>query len=316
MSMSSKNLLPLGFYDLIDDEALLDHRISNNILESFLNSDYNLVKTSFLEFEEVLNNHQKLNQESFHFFDASLAKSLIFRNDITVQILRLLKTRLKNKTMPIRLCYLGDILKVSNDNLQNDRQMTQAGIELIGQSDDKKGIDEILRVSLNAARTINLQELVIEFCLPNFLDSLLEDLKIANNPNLKSAIEEKNIAKIKDLSGEYSDSLIELALEINDLEKITKILIDLNISQKLLSKYNNIIEIIKNSQNQYNNVKILLNIFADSEFVYHQDIAFTIFTEKFNYPILKGGKYQIEKGISAFGSSFYINYLRNALSNQ
>ena len=313
--MNSKNLLPSGFYDLIDDEALLDHRISNNILESFLNSGYKLVKTSFLEFEEVLNNHQKLNQESFHFFDASLAKSLIFRNDITVQILRLLKTRLKNKTMPIRLCYLGDILKVSNDNLQNDRQMTQAGIELIGQSDDTKGIDEILRVSLNAARTINLQELVIEFCLPNFLDALLEDLNIANNPNLKLAIEEKNIAKIKELSGEYSNSLIKLALEINDLEKITKILMDLNISQKLLSKYNKIIEIIKNSQNQYN-IKILLNIFADSEFVYHQDIAFTIFTEKFNYPILKGGKYQIEKGISAFGSSFYVNYLRNALSNQ
>ena len=40
--MSDQKLLPAGFCDLIDDEARINHEVTNNIISSFLAKNYNL----------------------------------------------------------------------------------------------------------------------------------------------------------------------------------------------------------------------------------------------------------------------------------
>lgn len=309
---SSQKLLPCGFFDLIGDEARVNQEISNRIILNFLVNNYQLVKTPLIEFEQTLSNYQKLNEQSFHVPDISSGKNLVFRNDITVQIARLVNTRLKDAPLPLKLCYLGDVLKVDNQNLNCDRQLTQAGIELIGDS-KTSSIKEVLSVTISSLKDINIEDLTIEFCLPEFLDLLLAELKIENNAELRQAIEEKNISKIHELSGKFGDILTNLALELKNCAKIKENLEKLTISEVLKQKIDNLLEITQEIEKNYPEITILLNIFSDLEFFYHQDIGFTIFTKKIFQPIARGGKYQINADLPAVGSTIYINDLRKIL---
>jgi ATP phosphoribosyltransferase regulatory subunit HisZ len=64
---NKKKLLPLGFYELTGDEAKKNYEYTKNTLESFMNGDYQLIKTSLIEFVE---NYDKKNLENtFNFSD-------------------------------------------------------------------------------------------------------------------------------------------------------------------------------------------------------------------------------------------------------
>jgi ATP phosphoribosyltransferase regulatory subunit len=288
---NQKYLLPIGFYDLLNDEAKINQESIDILLKKFYDFGYNLIKTPLIEFEESLGGNYKLAAQSFKMVDMFTGKNLVARSDITAQITRLLNTRLKKEILPIRLCYAGDVLKVKNDDLYSDRQLTQVGIELIG-ANSQYANQEVINVILEGLNNINLPNLMIDFCLPQFLNSLLIELKIKDSENLAAAIAEKNISQIKKLAGKYAESLTKLTLEISDFDIINKELAKLPISKSSLEKITNLQKIVKNIKDNYS-IKISVNIFGDSDFFYHQDIGFTIFEEGFSYPIARGGRYEI-----------------------
>ena len=127
------HLLPSGFYDLLFDEAKDSHQKINIILEGFFQRNFQLIKTPLLEFEDSFffpKNYSNNSQNYFRTIDNISAKTLVLRNDITLQINRLLATRLKNFELPLKLCYVGDVLHTANDQLYGDRQQTQIGCEI------------------------------------------------------------------------------------------------------------------------------------------------------------------------------------------
>jgi len=307
-----KYLLPIGFYDLLYSEALINQESIDILLKNFYNFGYNLVKTPLVEFEDSLGGNKKLGEESFKMIDIFSGKNLVIRSDITAQIIRLLNTKLQKEIKPLRICYAGDVLKVKNDDLYSDRQLTQVGIELIG-SESSAANEEVINVILDGLNNIKLPNLIIDFCLPQFLDSLLSELKIKDYDKLKSAIAEKNISAIRKLGGKFVENIINLTLQIGDFKVVEKELKLLPISQKNINKINNLQKIISNISKNYPDVKLLVNIFGDADFLYHEEIGFTIFEEGFSYPIARGGRYLINDEIPAVGATIYINNLRKIL---
>ena len=137
--IKNNKLLPTGFCDLIFDEAEKNHRNTNSVIELFLSQNFRLIKTPLIEFED-----ENFNSEnSFKTVDAISNKTLVFRNDITLQISRLLETRLKDQKLPLKLCYVGDVLNAQN-NGSDDRQQTQIGVEIIGCDEMKSILDGVI----------------------------------------------------------------------------------------------------------------------------------------------------------------------------
>src|SRR5690606_6733425 len=161
--------------------------------KKFADYGYNLIKTPLVEFEDALGDNQKLKDQSFKMFDVFSNKTLVIRSDITTQISRLLETRLKKEILPLRLCYAGDVLKIKNDDLYADRQLTQTGIELIGDNSEE-AIQEVIKVTIEGLKAIKLPHLLIDFCIPGLLNSLLDELNVKEQKELKIAIRQKNIS--------------------------------------------------------------------------------------------------------------------------
>jgi ATP phosphoribosyltransferase regulatory subunit len=308
---NQKYILPIGFYDLLGDEARVNQEMIDVLLNSFYVSNYQLIKTPLVEFEESLSN-KKIDEQSFKMVDNFSGKTLVLRSDITPQIARLMATKLQDVPMPIRLCYVGDVLKIKNDNLYADRQLTQVGIELIGEDSATSNL-EVIESSLAALKKIKLANLMINFCCPQFLDILLGGLSLDNIGDLRAAVVNKNISAIKKLAGKFADDLILLALENSDFVKIGAVVSGLPVDKKVFEQLEKWQKTINDVKKNHLEINFSVDIFGDDEFSYHNQIGFTIFAEGLSYPIARGGRYLINQKIPAVGATIYINNLRKIL---
>ena len=307
---SKKRLLPLGFYDLDTSEAKKNYEYTKLTLESFMASDYELIKTSLVEFEEYYD-ERKLNN-TFKFVDNISGKNLFFRDDITTQISKYISSRDNALKMPIKLCYYGDVVCVNSDEIYRERQQTQVGCEIIG-SKDIKACFEVIKDTLIALDKIKINDLNISISLPDFLEIFLKNIYVDDKDNLREAISNKRISDIKVLAEGYNELISEIVLENNNFENLDAKIRDKFSTPEIIANLNNGKELMIFLQKNFKEIKFNFDLFGDNKFSYHTKIAFDIFTGDFRYPIAKGGCYLIEcldKKIDAVGSTIYVNFLR------
>ena len=307
---SKKRLLPLGFYDLKTSEAKKNYEYTKLTLESFMASNYELIKTSLVEFEEYYD-ERKLNN-TFKFVDNISGKNLFFRDDITTQISKYISSCNNESKMPIKLCYYGDVVCVNSDEIYRERQQTQVGCEIIG-SKDIKACFEVIKDTLIALDKIKINNLNISISLPDFLEIFLKNIDVDNRNNLKEAIINKRISDIKVLAQGYNELISEIVLENNNFANLDTKIRDKFSTPEIIANLDNAKELMIFLQKNFKEIKFNFDLFGDNKFSYHTKIAFDIFAGDFRYPIAKGGCYLIEsldKKIDAVGSTIYVNFLR------
>lgn len=307
---SKKRLLPLGFYDLDTSEAKKNYEYTKLTLESFMASDYELIKTSLVEFEEYYD-ERKLNN-TFKFVDNISGKNLFFRDDITTQISKYISSHDNEFKIPIKLCYYGDVICVNSDEIYRERQQTQVGCEIIG-SKDIKSCFEVIKDTLIALDKIKINDLNISISLPDFLEIFLKNIEVDDKDNLRDAIINKRISDIKVLAKEHNELISEIVLENSNFENLDAKIRDKFLAPEIITNLNNAKELMIFLQKNFKEIKFNFDLFGDNKFSYHTKIAFDIFAGDFRYPIAKGGCYLIEcldKKIDAVGSTIYVNFLR------
>jgi len=307
---NNKRLLPLGFYDIDGSEAKKNYEYTKVTLESFLESKYQLIKTSLIEFEENYNNRNLHN--NFKFIDNISGKNLIFRDDITMQISKYVSAYENQIKMPLKLCYYGDVICRESDEIYRERQQTQVGCEIIG-TDNINSCFEVINDTLIALNKININDLNISISLPDFLEIFLTNLDLENTDKLIEAIINKRISDIKNLAKNYQDIITEIVLKNNDFEVLDNKIRTYFNDIKIIENLNNAKNLMIFLQSNFKNIKFNFDLFGDNKFNYHNKIAFDIFAGNFRYPIARGGCYSIDcdyKKIDAVGSTIYINFLR------
>lgn len=297
-----KQLLPVGFYDLLFDEAQKAHENINLALAAFHKAKYRLIKTPLVEFEDNFLPCETKN--SFGATDVISGKKLIFRNDITLQISRLLSTRLSAEKLPLRLCYVGDVLCAKSEELYADRQQTQVGVEIIGCDEEKSNL-EIIKVLLTALKELRVRNLLIEFSLPDFLGIFLDEISVKNKAELREAVMKKNISEIRKLAGKNAEIISKIALSNDNLAALTKEIS----SKKLIAELKKAQKISDFLKKNFKEVEVRFDLFGDHETSYHHEISFNVFAGNFSYPIARGGRYKINK-TDAVGATIYMNRLR------
>lgn len=301
-----KRLLPVGFYDILFDEAKQNHQKINMALDFFLDNGYNLIKTPLLEFADNFSRSDIDN--SFVVSDVISGKNLVLRSDITPQISRLLDQRLQGAKMPLKLCYVGDVLLTKSNELYADRQSTQVGLEIIGANQEKSNL-EIIEMILEILPKLVDKNLLIEFYIPKFAAVLLDELTGEQNEDLLQAIRTKDLSAIKKLAGKNVDLITEITLSNDGLEDLSKKILTKTKSKLIASELKRAKEISDFVKKNFPKIQLRYDLFGDDANSYHQDIAFDIFAEDFSYPIAKGGRYVIN-GFVAVGATIYMNYLR------
>ena len=92
-------------------------------------------------------------------------RTLGFRADVTTQVARIATTRLAVAPRPLRLMYAGHVLRVRGDQLEPERQFTQAGIELIGAAAGAADAEVIL-ATVDALAAVGVRDITVDLALP------------------------------------------------------------------------------------------------------------------------------------------------------
>ncbi len=208
-------LLPAGLRDLLPPEAETEAASVEALMGVFASHGYQRVKPPLLEFEDSLlaGSGAAVAEQTFRILDPESHRMMGLRADTTPQIARIATARLARAPRPLRLSYAGQCLRVRGSQIAPERQVAQAGIELIG-CDSPAADAEIVLVGAEALAAVGLDRLSIDLTMPTLAPSLLDQAGVTGQTRsaLARALDRKDAAAVAEHGGALAETLTELLL--------------------------------------------------------------------------------------------------------
>ncbi|MDX1975834.1 MAG: ATP phosphoribosyltransferase regulatory subunit [Rickettsiales bacterium] len=314
--MKNKTLLPSGCYDLLPPYARQESTISQTLLSVYESFGYEQVSPPLLEYSENLlaGRGAALSSQIFRVMDPGAHKVMGIRADITLQIARIADGRLSHAPRPLRLCYNGLILRMQGEQLKGDRQLRQAGIELIGPNTSEADAEVIL-VAANALKKVGIKQLSIDLNLPGIVSSLLAAEKLESDvlQKLLEAIAHKDISTIRTINFMYRESLIGLLQSAGPAKQALEAIQRLDLPESARKQCHNLIDVIhlieQMGEKEWN---LTIDVTESRGLDYHSGISFSIFVPGAACEVGRGGRYKVDD-TDATGFTLYVETLRSLL---
>src|SRR5205807_9128302 len=197
-------LLPGGLYDLLPPEAEIEAAVTARLMGVLGAYGYERVKPPLVEFEETLLSEAgaAMASDTFRMMDPISHRMIGVRADMTPQVARIAATRLLHKPRPLRLSYAGQVLRIKGSQMRPERQIGQAGAELIGASGPAADV-EVIAVAGEALTALGVPHLSVDLTLPTLVPAIAEVYGITGEraAGLRAALDRKDMAAVASLAG-------------------------------------------------------------------------------------------------------------------
>lgn len=307
-------LLPAGLQDVLYPQAQNDAKASEIIMDCLAAFGYNRVQPPLVEFEDSLLGERlgaALSDKTFRLLDPLSHKMMALRADMTAQIARISGSRLAHMPRPLRLSYCGSVMRVVPDVLNPERQMVQAGAELIGSSDALASA-EMVSLGVKALNLAGISGLTVDIGIPHLFDVIVGDcaadihdalgeaLRLRDSDMLASIAHDKAglLAELLNASGQSRDAIAALLPKLSaDAAEMVKIVLHVE----------SVVHDI------WPDLPITLDLLDRRDGDYHKGLNFAIFSKGLQGEIARGGAYQTGFGEEATGLSIYMERVLRAL---
>ncbi len=148
MTSEDRWLLPEGIEEILPPAASRLERLRRKLLDLYESWGYELVIPPLIEFLESLltGTGNDLELQTFKLTDQLSGRMMGVRADMTPQVARI-DAHLLKRDGPVRLCYMGTVLRTRSDGFGGSRSPYQAGVELYGHRGHESDL-EVLRLML------------------------------------------------------------------------------------------------------------------------------------------------------------------------
>lgn len=191
---------PEGTKDFLFSESSAMDYICGIIENIFVTYGFKRVITPGLEFYDVFSLPcSGISQESMFKTTDNKGRILVARPDSTLPIARMVSTRIKNRTLPVRLYYKQAVYR-NNPTLTGRRnEFLQMGIELVG-AKGKRADLEILTAAIKCLRAVS-DDFRIELGHASVFDALSAEMSIDEGykEKIRESIESKNYSALNNL---------------------------------------------------------------------------------------------------------------------
>jgi ATP phosphoribosyltransferase regulatory subunit len=300
-------LLPAGLRDLLPPEAAAEAAGVEAAMAVFAAHAYRRVKPPLLEFEDsfVGGSGAAVADQSFRIMDPESHRMMVLRADMTPQIARIAATRLAGQPRPLRLSYSGQCVRVRGA-AGTDRQVPQAGVELIG-ADSAAADAEVMLVAVEALTALGLARLSLDLTLPPLVPALLDDAGItgATRQGLSRALDRKDAAGVTEFGGALAPMLTDLLLAAGPaagaLQALSRARLPL-ICRDLADRLHDVVARMQTAAPQ---VRVTVDPLEFRGFRYHTGLALTLFAPGWHEELGRGGRYFSTDGEPATGITLY-----------
>lgn len=316
--LGRRALLPAGLRDVLSPNADNEARLIEVMVARTATHGYERVKPPLIEFETSLMEGPgaALSSRVFRLMDPMSQRMMGVRADMTVQVARIASTRLKNVPRPLRLCYAGEVLHTTAEQVSPEREMVQVGAELIG-SATAEADAEIILVGIEALRAAGVERLSLDLLVPTLVPAVLAglDLQAAEAAGLRAAIDRKDIAAVEALGGPVAPVLTRLLAATGPKDAALAALAGIDLPAEAragLDRLTHVADLVAAAEPR---LAITLDPVENRGFEYHTGIAFSLFVRGVRAEVGRGGRYRPngDPNETATGFTLYMEKVLQAL---
>ena len=302
-------ITPEGTRDKLFEECEKEKDITDSLRNIFQNKGYREVKTPGFEFYDVFaSNSTYYPQESMYKFSDSRGRLMTVRPDSTIPIARMTATKLKGYEMPLKMYYSQNVFRQQPELKGKSSEITQMGIELIGDSSYESDVDMVLTAAEALKKTtsgnfrIEIGHVGIYKLLMNNLDASTEE-----KDGIHRYIAAKNYAALNDILDKFKQNkTVEILKALPGLfggKEALKEAADLinGYDSELTDMLTYMESIIKSLEDKGIEENIMIDFGLVNQAEYYSSLIFKGYIERTGEPVLSGGRY--DNLFSDFGES-------------
>lgn len=309
-------LLPNGLRDGLPPDADREAEAINTLMAVFAANAYQRVKPPLIEFETSLlaGTGQATADQTFRVMDPISQRMMGLRADMTPQVARIAATRLARMPRPLRLAYAGQVLRVRGSQLRPERQFAQAGIEVIG-AGGVTATAEIILVTVEALGRLSLPRVTVDITCPPLVPALCRTLGLgaADTQALRRALEQKDLARVRDLAGDHAAPFLDLARAVGPLDRALAVLAPLSLpGAEAEAARRDLMALARQVQAEAPEVDVTLDPLEHRGFEYHSGCSFALFAPGARGELGRGGAYTStlgERHAPCCGATLYLDSL-------
>ncbi|PZW43671.1 ATP phosphoribosyltransferase regulatory subunit [Humitalea rosea] len=291
--MPHRALLPAGLADLLPPDAAREAALVEAMLAVFAAHGYERVKPPLLEFEDSLlaGSGAAVAEQTFRLMDPVSQRMMGLRADTTPQVARIAATRLANVARPLRLSYAGQVLRVRGTPIASERQMPQAGIELIGAATAMADA-EVALLGVEALAAVGVTDVALDVLMPTMTPALLDAARVVPplRQKLARALDRKDAADVAALAAEAgAPALTALLAAAGPADGALAALNAADLPPAARAIADNAAAVIAAIRARAPGLRITLDPVEFRGFTYHTGVAFTLYGP--GGELARGGRY-------------------------
>jgi len=299
MSNDDRWLLPDGIEEVLPDEARRLEQFRRQVLDLFASWGYELVMPPMIEYLDALLTGvgKEMDLQTFKLTDQMSGRMMGIRADMTPQAARIDAHYLK-RDVPVRLCYLGPVLRTRPDEFAGSREPLQLGAELFGHSGAESDA-EILRLMLATLSLVGIKDLHIDLGHVGVFRGLARaaDLSVDQEAELFAAMQRKagpDVAGLLDAWGVakgVADMLCAL-VTLNGDDALHVARKALKSAPADVTKSLNELDAVREQLSRYiPELPVYFDLSELSGYGYYTGVVFSAFVPGHGRAIAKGGRY-------------------------
>lgn len=309
-------LLPSGLRDLLPPEAEAEAATVSMLMEAFSAHGYQRVKPPLIEFEDGLlaGSGAAVTDQIFRIMDPDTHRMMGVRADMTPQVARIAATRLAGSPRPLRLSYAGQCLRVRGSQIAPERQVAQAGLELLG-VDNAAADAEIVLVGAEALAGVGMGRVSFDLTLPQLAPTLLDEAGIAGASRLAltRALDRKDAAAVAEHGGTLARLLTDLLLVAGPVAPALEMLEAARLPPLAAMLCARLRQTVQAILQQAPHIRLTLDPIEFRGFRYHTGLCVTVFAPGRHEELGRGGRYVSGDGEPAAGLTLYPDAMLRAL---
>ena len=308
-------LLPTGLRDLLPPEAETEAAGVAAAMAVFASHAYRRVNPPLLEFEDGFlgGSGAAVADQSFRIMDPDSHRMMVLRADMTPQIARIAATRLAGAPRPLRLSYTGECVRVRPGGPGADRQVPQAGIELIG-ADSAAADAEVMLVAAEALAALGLARVSMDLTLPTLVPMLLAGagLDEAVRLGLSHVLDRKDAAEVARLGGPIAGMLTDLLLAAGAADPAMAALRGARLPGECRALAERLEAVVKLVRRAAPSLRLTVDPVEFRGYRYHTGLALSVFASGCPEELGRGGRYFSSDGEPATGITLYADAVLRA----
>src|ERR1700733_6062421 len=301
-------LLPAGLRDLLPPDAETEASAVETLMTVFAAHGYQRVKPPLLEFEDSLlaGSGVAVAEQTFRLMDPDSQRMMGLRADTTPQVARIATTRLAGAPRPLRLSYAGQCLRVRGSQLEPDRQMAQAGGELIGHDSPEADAETVL-VAAEALASVGLTRVSFDLTLPMLVPSLLDDAGIIGPDRfiLARALDRKDAASVSRHGGALAPVLTDLLLAAGPADRALAALAEAKLPNLAGALAARVAETVAAIRTAAPALRLTVDPVEFRGFRYETGVSVTVYAPGRHEELGRGGRYMCGDSEPATGLTLY-----------